>query len=310
MDRTLPQHDTNPPLARRFYRAPPPQVQNPAGLGRETCPTRANSTGISWKPARRRSRIPSLAQVPIIASPHHSTPPQPSKQPKASTPPPFALTPGPSERRPPNPSRPTSASRRRSTKMAARGLRGVRDDLSELGRHLLDISCFLHPLLNPAHTDSPPSTPTHRRARARSPSPRPHRLAASSSTSIGEGGGGEGKHLGEGREARMGGRRWRCSSWASRSSAASRTAGPRARARRGEHGHGRVEASTGASRRARARRGGHGAGGGGVPPAAVVREVGRGRRMRKRRRKRRRRGRFLDKVPYSVAHPPSGAPQN
>lgn len=60
--------------------------------------------------------------------------------------------------------------------MAARGLRGVRDDLSELGRHLLDIACFLHPLLNPAHTDSPPSTPTHAHAQARrrrSPSPRP-----------------------------------------------------------------------------------------------------------------------------------------
>jgi hypothetical protein len=56
--------------------------------------------------------------------------------------------------------------------MAARGLRGVRDDLSELGRHLLDIACFLHPLLNPAHTDSPPSTPRPR-PRARSPSPRP-----------------------------------------------------------------------------------------------------------------------------------------
>ncbi|KAF8733038.1 hypothetical protein HU200_015396 [Digitaria exilis] len=58
----------------------------------------------------------------------------------------------------------------------ARGLRGVRDDLSELGRHLLDIACFLHPLLNPAHTDSPPATPTGRRATARarrSPSPRP-----------------------------------------------------------------------------------------------------------------------------------------
>ncbi|CAN6172735.1 unnamed protein product [Urochloa humidicola] len=61
----------------------------------------------------------------------------------------------------------------------ARGLRGVRDDLSELGRHLLDIACFLHPLLNPAHTDSPPATPTatgapRRSARARrSPSPHP-----------------------------------------------------------------------------------------------------------------------------------------
>lgn len=56
----------------------------------------------------------------------------------------------------------------------ARGLRGVRDDLSELGRHLLDIACFLHPLLNPAHTDSPPPTPTGPRRRARrSPSPHP-----------------------------------------------------------------------------------------------------------------------------------------
>ena len=66
----------------------------------------------------------------------------------------------------------------------ARGLRGVRDDLSELGRHLLDIACFLHPLLNPAHTDSPPATPTSAaggggvrrappRAARRSPSPHP-----------------------------------------------------------------------------------------------------------------------------------------
>lgn len=55
----------------------------------------------------------------------------------------------------------------------ARGLRGVRDDLSELGRHLLDIACFLHPLLNPAHTDSPPPTPTGRRRARRSPSPHP-----------------------------------------------------------------------------------------------------------------------------------------
>ncbi|KAL5225268.1 hypothetical protein ABZP36_011907 [Zizania latifolia] len=51
----------------------------------------------------------------------------------------------------------------------ARGLRGVRDDLTELGRHLLDIACFLHPLLGPVHIDSPPATPTRRR----SPSPRP-----------------------------------------------------------------------------------------------------------------------------------------
>jgi hypothetical protein len=43
----------------------------------------------------------------------------------------------------------------------ARGFRGVRDDLTELGRHILDIACFLHPLLGPAHltVDSPPATP-------------------------------------------------------------------------------------------------------------------------------------------------------
>uniref|UniRef100_A0A0D9WMG5 BSD domain-containing protein n=1 Tax=Leersia perrieri TaxID=77586 RepID=A0A0D9WMG5_9ORYZ len=59
----------------------------------------------------------------------------------------------------------------------ARGFRGVRDDLTELGRHILDIACFLHPLLAPAHiVDSPPATPTsrhHHHHRRRSPSPRP-----------------------------------------------------------------------------------------------------------------------------------------
>lgn len=56
----------------------------------------------------------------------------------------------------------------------ARGLRGVRDDLSELGRHLLDIACFF-PLLAPTHTDSPPHTPRLNlsRPRRRSPSPLP-----------------------------------------------------------------------------------------------------------------------------------------
>ncbi|KAJ3695493.1 hypothetical protein LUZ60_000870 [Juncus effusus] len=54
----------------------------------------------------------------------------------------------------------------------ARGLRGVRDDLSELGRQLLDIACFLHPLLSPSHTDSPPHTP-RLTLRRRSPSPLP-----------------------------------------------------------------------------------------------------------------------------------------
>ncbi|KAJ1698533.1 hypothetical protein LUZ63_007045 [Rhynchospora breviuscula] len=57
----------------------------------------------------------------------------------------------------------------------ARGLRGVRDDLSELGRHLLDIACFL-PLLAPTHCDSPPHTPRLSivRPRRRSPSPLPN----------------------------------------------------------------------------------------------------------------------------------------
>lgn len=56
----------------------------------------------------------------------------------------------------------------------ARGLRGVRDDLSELGRHLLDIACFF-PLLAPTHTDSPPHTPRLNLSgpRRRSPSPLP-----------------------------------------------------------------------------------------------------------------------------------------
>jgi hypothetical protein len=51
----------------------------------------------------------------------------------------------------------------------------VRDDLSELGRHLLDIACFF-PLLAPTHTDSPPHTPRlslPRPRRRRSPSPLP-----------------------------------------------------------------------------------------------------------------------------------------
>jgi hypothetical protein len=56
----------------------------------------------------------------------------------------------------------------------ARGLGGVLDDLSELGRHLLDIACFV-PLLSPTHTDSPPHTPRFSltRPRRRSPSPLP-----------------------------------------------------------------------------------------------------------------------------------------
>ncbi|URE13804.1 BSD domain containing protein [Musa troglodytarum] len=54
--------------------------------------------------------------------------------------------------------------------MAVRGFRGVRDDLSELGRHLLDIACFLSPLLPPPHHDSPPLSP--RLPAAPPPSPR------------------------------------------------------------------------------------------------------------------------------------------
>ncbi|URE06927.1 BSD domain containing protein [Musa troglodytarum] len=52
--------------------------------------------------------------------------------------------------------------------MAVRGFRGVRDDLSELSRHLLDIACFLSPLLSLPHHDSPPPSP-----RPAAPTPRP-----------------------------------------------------------------------------------------------------------------------------------------
>lgn len=39
----------------------------------------------------------------------------------------------------------------------AKGFRGVKEDLSELGRHLLDIACFLGPLTAvPYHKNSPP----------------------------------------------------------------------------------------------------------------------------------------------------------
>lgn len=57
----------------------------------------------------------------------------------------------------------------------ARGFRGVRDDLTELGRHILDIACFLHPLLGPAHltVDSrPPPPPTATTTTAALPAPR------------------------------------------------------------------------------------------------------------------------------------------
>ncbi|KAG1363215.1 hypothetical protein COCNU_11G000420 [Cocos nucifera] len=41
-----------------------------------------------------------------------------------------------------------------------RGFRGVREDLSELAHHLLDIACFLSPLVRaPTHADSPPPSP-------------------------------------------------------------------------------------------------------------------------------------------------------
>ncbi|XP_042407633.1 uncharacterized protein LOC121997345 [Zingiber officinale] len=59
--------------------------------------------------------------------------------------------------------------------MAVRGFRGVRDDLSELGRQFLDIACFLSPLLTPAHHDSPPPSPRP----SSSPSPPPSRAEIS-----------------------------------------------------------------------------------------------------------------------------------
>ncbi|WOL00495.1 hypothetical protein Cni_G09208 [Canna indica] len=45
--------------------------------------------------------------------------------------------------------------------MALRGFHGVRDDLSEFGRHLVDIACFLAPLLPQPHRESPPPSPRH-----------------------------------------------------------------------------------------------------------------------------------------------------
>ncbi|XP_026661937.2 uncharacterized protein LOC103710829 isoform X2 [Phoenix dactylifera] len=42
----------------------------------------------------------------------------------------------------------------------ARGFHGVRADLSELARHIVDIACFLSPLVHaPTHADSPPPSP-------------------------------------------------------------------------------------------------------------------------------------------------------
>ncbi|KAG6486211.1 hypothetical protein ZIOFF_054781 [Zingiber officinale] len=58
--------------------------------------------------------------------------------------------------------------------MAVRGFRGVRDDLTELGRHLLDIACLFTPLLPPPHHESPPPSPRP----ASSPSPPPARASA------------------------------------------------------------------------------------------------------------------------------------
>ncbi|KAJ6810979.1 uncharacterized protein M6B38_155985 [Iris pallida] len=46
-----------------------------------------------------------------------------------------------------------------SSSAMARGLRGVKDDLSEIGRHLLDIACFLSPFFTTTYADSPPSSP-------------------------------------------------------------------------------------------------------------------------------------------------------
>ena len=41
----------------------------------------------------------------------------------------------------------------------ARGLMGVKADLSEFGRHLLDVACFLPPSVAANYTDSPPASP-------------------------------------------------------------------------------------------------------------------------------------------------------
>jgi hypothetical protein len=113
--------------------------------------------------------------LPPPPSPRHFTPPTPRQVAKARPPSESKGGSNPPHREAAKAIAKASARRvgRRRGRMA-RGLRGVRDDLSELGRHLLDIACFLHPLLNPAHTDSPPPTPTGRRRRARrSPSPHP-----------------------------------------------------------------------------------------------------------------------------------------
>lgn len=126
-----------------------------------------------FSPSRVRHPLPAAAS-PNHCLPHqaHVTPPTP-RQGKA----PQRKQRG-KQKQPPRTARPQKQSRKREASRPAagrmaRGLRGVRDDLSELGRHLLDIACFLHPLLNPAHTDSPPPTPTGRRRARRSPSPHP-----------------------------------------------------------------------------------------------------------------------------------------
>ncbi|ONK60206.1 uncharacterized protein A4U43_C08F15510 [Asparagus officinalis] len=54
----------------------------------------------------------------------------------------------------------------------ARGFSGVKDDLNEIRRHLLDIACFLSPLIGAAadYTDSPPASP-HKEKRNPNPNP-------------------------------------------------------------------------------------------------------------------------------------------
>ncbi|URD71988.1 BSD domain containing protein [Musa troglodytarum] len=75
--------------------------------------------------------------------------------------------------------------------MAARGFRGVKDDLSELGRCVLDIACFLGPIGPPPQHESPPSSPRSATPPPPPQKPRPSARALSGILSdLGEDGGG------------------------------------------------------------------------------------------------------------------------
>ncbi|CAL9048450.1 uncharacterized protein LOC103979619 isoform X1 [Musa acuminata AAA Group] len=74
--------------------------------------------------------------------------------------------------------------------MAARGFRGVKDDLSELGRCVLDIACFLGPIAPPPRQESPPSSPRPATPPPPPQKPRPSARALSGILSdLGEDGG-------------------------------------------------------------------------------------------------------------------------